>query len=82
MKSGTEHLTISNCLELAVEGERFCRDGDWEKGISFFLKALKIGTDDLNIMSAIYCQLGNAYFCCKQFSKALEYHRWDFILAK
>ncbi|KAK4473133.1 hypothetical protein MN116_004317 [Schistosoma mekongi] len=74
--------TSMPCLYLAVEGERFCREGDWNKGISLFLKALSIGTDDLSCLSVIYCQLGNAYFYKQDYTRALEYHRWNLALAR
>lgn len=81
-------MTYSNstiptpCLDLAMEGERFCREGDWNKGISYFLKALAIGTDDLSCLSVVYCQLGNAYFYQQDYARALEYHRWNLALAR
>ncbi|KAH8855281.1 G-protein-signaling modulator 1 [Schistosoma japonicum] len=74
--------TSKSCLYLAVEGERFCREGDWNKGISLFLQALAIGTDDLSCLSVIYCQLGNAYFYQQDYTRALEYHRWNLALAR
>uniref|UniRef100_A0A3Q0KUB3 G-protein signalling modulator, putative n=3 Tax=Schistosoma mansoni TaxID=6183 RepID=A0A3Q0KUB3_SCHMA len=77
------NLTIPTpCLDLAMEGERFCREGDWNKGISYFLKALAIGTDDLSCLSVVYCQLGNAYFYQQDYARALEYHRWNLALAR
>ncbi|CAH8826474.1 unnamed protein product [Trichobilharzia szidati] len=81
-------MTYSNsagstlCSDLALEGERFYRDGDFNKGISCFLKALAVGTDDLSCLSVIYCQLGNAYFNLQDYARALEYHRWNFALAR
>ncbi|GAA32474.2 G-protein-signaling modulator 2 [Clonorchis sinensis] len=78
----THIRTSSPCLELALEGERLCRAGEWCGGISCFRSALSNGTDDLRCLSAIYCQLGNAYFCQKNYSEALEYHRWHLTLAR
>ncbi|CAH8440670.1 unnamed protein product [Schistosoma intercalatum] len=69
-------MTYSNstiptpCLDLAMEG------------ISYFLKALAIGTDDLSCLSVVYCQLGNAYFYQQDYARALEYHRWNLALAR
>ncbi|KAG5442041.1 hypothetical protein CSKR_112025 [Clonorchis sinensis] len=80
--SMTHIRTSSPCLELALEGERLCRAGEWCGGISCFRSALSNGTDDLRCLSAIYCQLGNAYFCQKNYSEALEYHRWHLTLAR
>ncbi|KAF6771419.1 hypothetical protein AHF37_09910 [Paragonimus kellicotti] len=74
--------TSASCLKLAIEGERLCRAGELRNGISCFHSALSNGTDDLRCLSAIYCQLGNAYFCRQNYTEALEYHRWDFTLAR
>ncbi|KAF5401113.1 G-protein-signaling modulator 2 [Paragonimus heterotremus] len=74
--------TSESCLKLAIEGERLCRAGELRNGISCFHSALSNGTDDLRCLSAIYCQLGNAYFCRQNYTEALEYHRWDFTLAR
>lgn len=70
------------CLELALEGERLCKSGDCRAGIAFFLAAIQTGTDDLKTLSAIYSQLGNAYFYLGDFTKAMEYHKLDLKLAR
>ncbi|XP_078082385.1 G-protein-signaling modulator 1b isoform X2 [Mustelus asterias] len=72
----------ASCLELALEGERLCKAGDFKAGVAFFEAAVQVGTEDLKTLSAIYSQLGNAYFYLKEFSKALEYHRHDLTLAR
>ncbi|KAM3850548.1 uncharacterized protein ACN63O_019521 [Diretmus argenteus] len=72
----------SSCLELALEGERQCKVGDYRAGVSFFESAIQVGTEDLQILSAIYSQLGNAYFHLQEYSKALEYHRHDLTLTR
>uniref|UniRef100_A0A8D0AHV8 G protein signaling modulator 2, like n=1 Tax=Sander lucioperca TaxID=283035 RepID=A0A8D0AHV8_SANLU len=58
----------SSCLDLALEGERLCKAGDYRAGVSFF--------------DAIYSQLGNAYFHLQEYNKALEYHRHDLTLTR
>ena len=50
------------CLELALEGEKLCKSGKCRDGVAFFEAALQSGTDDFRTLSAIYSQLGNAYF--------------------
>ena len=52
--------------------------------ISFFLlqAAIQAGTDDLRTLSAIYSQLGNAYFYLGDYSKAMQYHKLDLTLAR
>ncbi|XP_037913277.1 G-protein-signaling modulator 2 isoform X2 [Hermetia illucens] len=72
----------SMCLELALEGERLCKAGDCRAGVAFFLAAIQAGTDDLRTLSAIYSQLGNAYFYLGDYSKAMHYHKLDLTLAR
>ncbi|XP_078074324.1 G-protein-signaling modulator 2 isoform X1 [Mustelus asterias] len=72
----------ASCLELALEGERLCKTGDCRAGVSFFEAAVQVGTEDLKTLSAIYSQLGNAYFYLHDYSKALEYHHHDLTLAR
>ncbi|XP_075434979.1 G-protein-signaling modulator 1 isoform X3 [Ascaphus truei] len=72
----------ASCLELALEGERLCKAGDFRTGATFFEAAVQVGTEDLKTLSAIYSQLGNAYFYLKEYSKALEYHKHDLTLAR
>ncbi|XP_078141634.1 G-protein-signaling modulator 2-like isoform X3 [Centroberyx gerrardi] len=76
------HRMESSCLELALEGERLCKVGDYRAGVSFFESAIQVGTEDLQILSAIYSQLGNAYFHLQEYNKALEYHRHDLTLTR
>ncbi|XP_069497956.1 G-protein-signaling modulator 2 isoform X2 [Ambystoma mexicanum] len=72
----------ASCLELALEGERLCKSGDCQAGVSFFEAAVQVGTEDLKTLSAIYSQLGNAYFYLHEYQKALEYHHHDLTLAR
>ncbi|RVE65930.1 hypothetical protein OJAV_G00120950 [Oryzias javanicus] len=89
--NGVDHDTASkkhnsrmeaSCLELALEGERLCKAGDFKDGTAFFEAAVQVGTEDLKTLSAIYSQLGNAYFYLKEYGKALEYHKHDLNLAR
>ncbi|KAJ8379751.1 hypothetical protein SKAU_G00005290 [Synaphobranchus kaupii] len=75
-------LMEASCLELALEGERLCKARDFKGGAVFFEAAVEVGTEDLKTLSAIYSQLGNAYFYLKEYAKALEYHRHDLTLAR
>ncbi|XP_053718634.1 G-protein-signaling modulator 2-like isoform X2 [Synchiropus splendidus] len=76
------HRMESSCLDLALEGERLCKAGNYRAGVSFFESAIQVGTEDLQILSAIYSQLGNAYFHLQEYNKALEYHRHDLTLTR
>uniref|UniRef100_A0A665TGB8 G protein signaling modulator 2 n=1 Tax=Echeneis naucrates TaxID=173247 RepID=A0A665TGB8_ECHNA len=71
-----------SCLELALEGERLCKVGNYGAGVSFFEAAIQVGTEDLQVLSAIYSQLGNAYFHLHDYTKALEFHRHDLTLTR
>ncbi|XP_046387960.1 G-protein-signaling modulator 2 isoform X2 [Ischnura elegans] len=72
----------SACLELALEGERLCKAGDCRAGVAYFEAAISAGTDDLRTLSAIYSQLGNAYFYLGDYVKAMQYHKHDLTLAR
>ncbi|XP_037046634.1 G-protein-signaling modulator 2 isoform X1 [Bradysia coprophila] len=72
----------SMCLELALEGERLCKSGDCRAGVAFFQASIQAGTDDLRTLSAIYSQLGNAYFYLGDYAKAMQYHKLDLTLAR
>lgn len=71
-----------SCLDMALEGERLCKAGDCRTGVQFFEAAVQIGTTELKTLSAIYSQLGNAYFHLQDLGKSLEYHRHDLNLAR
>lgn len=73
-------LAGTTCMELALEGERLCKAGDFKSGVRFFEEALKVGTNDNQTLSAIYSQLGNAYFYMEDYKKALENHKLDVSL--
>ncbi|KAM3619091.1 uncharacterized protein V6R79_002746 [Siganus canaliculatus] len=82
IRTGRSSRMESSCLDLALEGERLCKAGDYRTGVSFFESAIQVGTEDLQILSAIYSQLGNAYFHLQEYNKALEYHRHDLTLTR
>lgn len=70
------------CVRLALEGERLCKKGSWNSGILHFEEAIKAGTNDLQTLSAVYSQLGNAYFYLHDYQRALMCHRQDLSLAE
>ncbi|VDK43508.1 unnamed protein product [Anisakis simplex] len=75
-----------DALALAQEGERLCREYNFKAGIKYLELALEkkidLGADSVEAVSAIYSQLGNAYFGLRNFQKALEYHQLDLKAAK
>ena len=70
------------CSELALEGERLCKEGQWEEGIERLEAATRTGSSDMKTLSALYSQLGNAYYFLEDFSRAIEYHRQDLTIAR
>ena len=50
--------------------------------LAFFEAALQAGTDDFRTLSAIYSQLGNAYFYMGDYVRAMQYHKHDLTLAR
>ncbi|CAB3400576.1 unnamed protein product [Caenorhabditis bovis] len=72
----------STCWNVTEEGERLFRMHKYEKGIDLLKKALEVGTDDFSLLSAIYCQLGNAHIMLKDYENALKYHTYDMLVEK
>lgn len=83
------------CLAAAQEAEKLCTAGEVAKGellssknislhlgIELLEKAIEIGTDDLFLLSAIYSQLGNAYYSMRMYTKALSFHLNDFYISR
>ena len=71
-----------SCMDLALHGEQLCKQGDCWTGVQYFEAAIKVGTEELKTLSAVYSQLGNAYFYLQDYEKALEFHRHDLTLAR
>ena len=44
----------ASCLELALEGERLCKAGDFKAGVAFFEAAVQVGT--ANFMNPRACE--------------------------
>lgn len=81
-KKTRQAMVERSCRELALEGERLCKEGRWMEGTERLEAATKTGTQDLKTLSALYSQLGNAYFYLENYSKSLEYHKQDLTLAR
>ena len=62
-------------MQLSIEGERLLKAHDYQGAIDFFEAGIRAGTDDKEVLSAVYNQLGNACFYIGKFHKALEYHK-------
>jgi tetratricopeptide (TPR) repeat protein len=71
-----------HCFAAAQKGEELCRQGDNIQGLKYLEQALKYGTSDVYLLSALYSQLGNAHFALKQFDRASEFHSQDLMLCR
>ncbi|PIC18365.1 hypothetical protein B9Z55_024284 [Caenorhabditis nigoni] len=71
-----------SCYKLTQEGERLFRMQKYEQGIDLLKKALEVGTDDFSLLSAIYCQLGNAHTMLKDYEQALKFHTYDILVER
>ena len=75
-------MVDKNCKDLALEGERLCKEGQWGAGIERLEAAIRTGTTDKKTLSALHSQLGNAYFYQEKYSKSLECHNCDLRLTR
>lgn len=81
-KKTRQAMVERTCNELALEGERLCKEGRWGEGVERLESAARAGTQDLKTLSALYSQLGNAHFYLENYSRSLEYHKQDLTLAR
>lgn len=77
-----EVLIEDPALELAIRGEHLCKEGQWEAGISYLEEALETSPVDPAALSALYSQLGNAYFYVKRYDRALDVYSRDMANAR
>uniref|UniRef100_A0A1I8GR24 TPR_REGION domain-containing protein n=1 Tax=Macrostomum lignano TaxID=282301 RepID=A0A1I8GR24_9PLAT len=76
-------LDQQKCLELALEGEQLCKAGEHRRGQQLLLAALDGGIGkNRRVLSAVYSQLGNAYFHLGEYERAFDYHTLDLGLAR
>jgi G-protein signaling modulator 2 len=68
-------------VELALQGEQLCKAGQLSDAISVFKTALRKDTSDPEIKTAVYSQIGNAYFYLKDYIAAKEFHEKELELA-
>lgn len=78
----TGSMESSRCRELALEGERLCRTGDWKSGVIHLEAALQERCSEASTLCFVYSQLGTACFYLRDYEKSLEYHRQDAMLMK
>uniref|UniRef100_A0A0K0D7Y4 TPR_REGION domain-containing protein n=1 Tax=Angiostrongylus cantonensis TaxID=6313 RepID=A0A0K0D7Y4_ANGCA len=70
------------CLKLARKGEVLCLQHEFEAAIATLLEALASGTDNLSILSVIYCQLGISYYAIYDFENAYKYNCYDAVASR
>ena len=67
-------------VEMAIKGERLCRNGEWTEGVKCLEAALELVPADSVTLSALYSQLGNAYYFIKSYDKAVDIYSRDLEL--
>ncbi|CAD5210013.1 unnamed protein product [Bursaphelenchus okinawaensis] len=72
---------MDECRRLAQEGEEEIKRGNTQDGIKLLQQALEQGTQDPQLLSAIYSQLGNGYYAFRDFAAACKYHGNDLLLS-
>ena len=82
LRRSRKSMAEKSCKELALEGERLCKEGFVDEGIEKLESAIRVGTTDKKTLSALYSQLGNAYFYQEKYSKCLECHNSDLRLTR
>ncbi|VDM59177.1 unnamed protein product [Angiostrongylus costaricensis] len=70
------------CFKLARKGETLCLEHKFYDAIATLLEALALGTDDLSILSVIYCQLGFSYYSVQDFQNAYKYYCYDIVISR
>ena len=68
------------CQELAIEGESLTKQGEHKEAIPLLESALELGTDDLQLLSALWSLLGNAHFYLGNYDKAAQCHAHDLAI--
>lgn len=77
--AGNKHATSE---KVTIKQLQYLMCCFYRAGVAFFEAAIQAGTDDLRTLSAIYSQLGNAYFYLGEYTKAMQYHKHDLTLAR
>jgi len=82
IRRSKKSMSERTCKELAMEGERLCKEGLVDEGVEKLESAIRMGTTDRKTLSALYSQLGNAYFYMEKYSKSLECHNFDLRMTR
>lgn len=59
----------------ALDGERLCKLGHYTDAVLCFERALNAESQEIELLIAIYSQLGNCHFCLKDYSKSFDWHK-------
>ncbi|CAD6185572.1 unnamed protein product [Caenorhabditis auriculariae] len=77
------HIINITTKELLLQKEKdYAVSKKFDQGIAYLRRALELGTDDFSLLSAIYCQLGNAYVLLGEYETALQYHTYDILVER
>ena len=68
------------CQELAIEGECLTKQGDYKEAIPMLESALKLGSNDPQLLSVLWSLLGNAHFYMGEYEKAAQCHEHDLAI--
>lgn len=66
-----------SCQELAMQGEKLSKEGDYSEAIPVLEAALESGTEDLQLASVLWSLLGNAHFYQGDYNTAIVCHSHD-----
>lgn len=68
------------CQELAIEGESLTKQGEHKEAIPLLESALELGSEDPQLLSALWSLLGNAHFYLGHYDKAMLCHEHDLAI--
>lgn len=69
-------------LDAAFEGERLCKEGHFCQGIKYLEEAVNRGSDDKELLCAVFVELGNAHLCVNDYEQALRCHKYGLDLTR
>jgi G-protein signaling modulator 2 len=69
-----------SCQDLAIEGERLSKQGDYAEAIPVLEAAIETGTCDMQLLSVLWSLLGNAHFYQGDYETAIKCHSHDLAI--
>ncbi len=71
---------VPTCQELAIEGESLTKQGEHKEAVPLLESALELGSEDPQLLSALWSLLGNAHFYLGHYDKAAQCHEHDLAI--